>query len=78
MTPEDTSPEAARVYFERLQEMSPSERLAIGAALWSAADRLQRAVARRDYPDAGEEEITFRVALTRFGEELARKVYKRS
>jgi hypothetical protein len=29
------------------------------------------------HPDADESEITFRVAVARFGEELARKVYRR-
>jgi hypothetical protein len=73
----DTSPAMAEVYYRRLAEMTPSERIGIAIALWEAADRTQRAVLRRDYPDAAEEEITFLIAVTRFGEELARKAYGR-
>jgi hypothetical protein len=57
--------------------MTPAERLGVGAALWSAGDALQRAAARRLYPDADDAEITFRIAVTRFGAELARKAYGR-
>jgi len=77
MRPSDTSPEAWRVYCQRLAEMTPSERIDIGLALWQAADDLQRARARRMYPDADEAEITYRVAVVRFGEALARKAYRR-
>jgi hypothetical protein len=77
MTLSDTSPKASEVYYRRLAEMTPSERLDIGAALWAAGDALQRAGMRQKYPDADEEEINFQVAVTRFGEELARKAYRR-
>lgn len=74
----DTSPEVLDVYFRRLTEMTPSERLAIGAALWKAGDSLQRAAARRSTPEADEAEIAFRIAITRYGLELARKAYQRT
>lgn len=73
----DTSPKAREVYFRRLREMTPSERLNIGVALWEAGNSLQRAAIRRNHPDADEAEITFRIAETRFGAELARKAYRR-
>lgn len=75
---EDTSEKAREVYFRRLNEMTPSERLGLGVALWEAADSVQRAAARLKYPDADEDEITFRVAVTRFGSPLAEKVYRKS
>lgn len=75
---EDTSEKAREVYFRRLNEMTPSERLGLGAALWEAADSLQRAAARLKHPHANEDEITFRIAVTRFGLKLAQKVYRRS
>jgi len=78
MTPTDTSPAASRAYFRRLAEMTPSERIDIGIALWAAADALQRAAARRMCPEADEAEITFLIAVTRFGAELARKAYGRT
>ncbi len=71
----DTSPGAREIYFRRLAEMTPSERIDIGAALWAAGDALQRAAVRREHPDASEEEITVHLAVTRFGRELACKVY---
>jgi hypothetical protein len=73
----DTSPAAEAVYFGRLAEMTPAERIAIGIDLWNIADSIQRAVLRRENPDADEEELTFRAAVRRFGEELARKAYGR-
>jgi hypothetical protein len=73
----DTSPGAREVYFRRLAEMTPSERVAIGAALWAAGDSLQRATARGMYPDADDAEINFRIAATRYGSELARRAYRR-
>ena len=73
----DTSVGAREVYFRRLSEMAPSERVGIGVALWKAGDSLQRAAIRRNSPDMDEAEISFRVAVTRFGLELARKVYQR-
>jgi hypothetical protein len=73
----DTSPEAREAYFRRLAEMTPSERLCIGAALWRAGDALQRSAVRRMHPEADDAEITFRIAVTRFGAELAGKAYGR-
>lgn len=77
MSQVDTSPKAREVYFRRLAEMTPSERLAIGAALWRAEDSLQRSAMRRLHPLADDGEINFRIAVTRFGPTLARKVYGR-
>jgi hypothetical protein len=74
----DTSPKASKVYFERLAAMSPSERVRIGVALWEAGNSLQRAAIRRKYPDADEAEINFQMAVTRFGEDLARAAYRKA
>jgi len=74
----DTSPRAQEIYFQRLKEMTPSERLSLGAALWRAADSVQRAAVRRQNPHADELEIAFRIAVTRFGPELARKAYQKT
>lgn len=73
----DTSEKAREVYFRRLKGMTPSERLELGAALWTAGDLLQRAALRRErlYDEA---EITFRLAISRFGLDLARKAYHKS
>ena len=73
----DTSPRMRQAYYRRLAEMTPGEKINQGLALWMAGDSLQRARLRRDYPDADDEEITFRLAVSRFGEALARKAYGR-
>ena len=77
MTLSDTSPRAQDVYIRRLAEMTPSERIGIGAALWAAGDSLQRAAMHRMYPEADEAEINFQIASTRYGAELARRAYRR-
>ncbi len=74
----DTSAAAEEVYFRRLAEMTPEERVNLGMALWKAGDSMQRAALRREYPDASEDEVLFPLAVTRFGKELARKAYRRS
>lgn len=73
----DTSPNVLEAYRRRLKEMAPSERLDLGVALWQAGNSLQRAALRREHPDASDDELTFRVAASRFGMELARRVYGR-
>ena len=74
----DTSPKAYEFYVQRLKERTPSERVALGVALWQAGDSLQRAAFRQQNPDADETEILFHLAVTRFGAELARKAYRRT
>jgi hypothetical protein len=74
----DTSEKAREAYFQRLKELTASERLAMGAALWTAADSIQRAVIRRENPNADDTEIAFRLAVSRFGLELARKAYRKA
>ncbi len=66
-----------KAYYQRLAEMTPAERVAIGVALWNAGDSMQRAALRRLYPQADEDEILFRLAVTRYGSELASKAYGR-
>ena len=73
----DTSPKAHDIYFRRLAEMTPSERLGICAALRTAGDALQRSAARSLYPDADDQEINFHLAVARYGADLARKAYGR-
>jgi hypothetical protein len=77
MTPSDTSPAMADAYYRLLAEMTPSERINIALALWEAIDRTQRAVLRRDSPEATEDEILYRLAVTRYGDELADRAYRK-
>ena len=73
----DTSPSARQVYLGRLAEMTPSERIKIAVDLWEAGHRVQIAGTRQMHPDADDAEIMFRIAVARFGPELARKAYRR-
>jgi len=75
--PDDTCPNARKVYVQRLAEMTPAERVRIGVGLWDAGHSLQLAAARRRYPDASEAELLFQIAVSRFGAELARRAYGR-
>lgn len=77
MIADDTSQPAQEVYYRRLAEMTPSERLGVAAELWVAGDSLQRAAIRKLHPAADDYEINFRVAVSRYGLELARKAYPR-
>lgn len=72
----DTSEKVREIYFRRLKGMTASERVGLAAALWTAGDSLQRAALRRENLHADEAEITFRLAVSRFGLELARKAYR--
>jgi hypothetical protein len=73
----DTSPKAADAYFRRLREMTACDRIALAVDLWEAGHALQRAGLRRLHPTADEDEITFRIAVSRWGLELAEKVYRK-
>ena len=73
----DTSAAAREVYYRRLAEMTPAERVRAGIELWVAGDALQRGALRRRYPEADDSEINFRLAESRYGSALARKVYGR-
>jgi hypothetical protein len=42
MAPSDTGPKAGEVYFRRLAEMSPAERINAGILLWDAGHEPKR------------------------------------
>jgi len=78
VTLSDTTQKAREVYFQRLKEMTPSERLSLAVALWEAGDSVQRAAARRLNAHANKVEIAFQLAVTRFGLAVARKAYSKT
>lgn len=73
----DTSPEAARFYYQRLAALTPSERIQIGLELTAAADNLLRAAIARRFPHASEEELQYQLLRARYGKELADRVWRR-
>lgn len=73
----DTSPQIRAILCARLARMAPSEKVRIAADLWARGHALQCASVRQQFPGADEDEVIFRVAALRFGEELARRAYRR-
>lgn len=71
----DTAESAARIYHDRLSRMTPEGRINLAASLWLAADSVERAAIRRDYPGIDNRELLFRLAEKRFGTCLARQAY---
>lgn len=63
----DTSPEAKRVYFERLAKLSAGERLALMRASSRMIRQIAEAALRREHPDASPEEFRARLAVRLYG-----------
>lgn len=74
----DTSQQVQAVYFGRLAEMTPAERVRIGASLWEAAHSLQQSAVRRRIPNATDGEIAFQIAIARLGSNLAHRVWRKA
>jgi hypothetical protein len=75
MCPEDTSPEAWKVFLDIQRRMTPGEKL--GRALeWSeVVRRFAEAGLRERYPNAGDHEILLRFARMTLGRDLFRRAY---
>lgn len=71
----DTTESTARIYNDRLSRMTPESRIDLATSLWLAADSVERAAIRHDYPGIGDVELLFRLAEKRFGTSLARRAY---
>jgi hypothetical protein len=75
MCPQDTSPEAWKVYVEIQRRMSPEEKF-LRCLEWSdVARRFAEAGLRQRYPNADDREILLRFARMTLGEELFRRAY---
>jgi hypothetical protein len=71
----DTTPEALEVYIGLHRAMSPSQRLARVFELGQIQQALQFTNVRANYPEAGAEEVFFRVAARRLGRDLMIRAY---
>ncbi|HLH19720.1 MAG TPA: hypothetical protein VKX45_21030 [Bryobacteraceae bacterium] len=78
MCPEDTSPEAWKVYLEIQRRMTPGEKLARALEHSRFARSLVMAGLRRRHPEATEREIFLMFARQTLGPELFEKVYSES
>ena len=75
MRPDDTSPEAWKVYLDIQRRMPPAEKIARAFEWSEVVRRFAEAGLRERYPRADEREILLRYARMTLGEELFRKAY---
>jgi hypothetical protein len=73
----ETSPEIERIVLELRRRQSPGERLVATFELMNFVRTLELGVLRTNNPDASEEDLLFRLAEKRYGQELARRVFNR-
>src|SRR5688572_17285163 len=73
----DTSADMQSIYFQRLRELTPEERINRGVRLWEAGHAMQRAAIHRQHPGIAEAEFLYRLAVLRYGPELAEKAFGR-
>jgi hypothetical protein len=73
--PSDTSPAAERLQLELYRAMSPGEKLALVLDLTDTARSFSRAGIRMRHPEAGEHEVTLRLAVLEYGPELVRTAF---
>jgi hypothetical protein len=63
------------VYFQRLRELTPEQRVDLGVRLWEAGDAMQRTAINRNHPGVTHAEFLYRLAVLRYGPELAQKAF---
>ncbi len=66
----DTSAWADRVLFDHLRTLSPRESLELCMEACRTMDELLVAGLRRDHPKADDDEIEFRLAVTKYGADV--------
>jgi hypothetical protein len=75
MRPDDTSPEAWRVFIDMHRKMSPHEKLDRTFELRDLGRALCEAGIRSRYPEASDREIFLRLTERMLSPDLFRKVY---
>jgi hypothetical protein len=70
----DTPPEARRIYYERLAQLTPAERLAMMRRSSRMIRQLAEASIRRENPAASTEEMRIRLAVRLYGREVAERL----
>lgn len=78
MCPEDTSPEAWKVFQEAQRRLTPGQKIVRALQHSEFRRSLVLAGLRRRYPDASEREIFLKYARQKLGDELFQKVYGKS
>jgi len=72
---DDTSPDIEQRQVEAWQRMSPAEKAHLVTALSHATFELGLAGVRQRFPHASEREVFLRLAIVRFGRDLAVRAY---
>jgi hypothetical protein len=75
MRPEDTSPEAWKVFLDLQRSTPPAEKIRRAMSLSKTVQLLSEAGLRRKFPEADDREIFLRRARLTLGDELFRKAY---
>ena len=75
MRPEDTSPEAWKVFLDLQRSTPPGEKIRRAMSLSKTVQLLSEAGLRRKFPEATDREIFLRRARLTLGEDLFRKAY---
>jgi hypothetical protein len=73
--PEDTSPEAWKVFLDLQRRTPPAEKIRRAMSLSKTVQLLSEAGLRRKFPEADDREIFLRRARLTLGEDLFRKAY---
>ena len=71
----DTSPEATRLYFRKLAELTPLQRLAMLGSSSSLTRRLAEAGIRREHPAVSPQALKLRLAVRLYGREMAERAF---
>ncbi|MFZ2492178.1 MAG: hypothetical protein WA208_11885 [Thermoanaerobaculia bacterium] len=66
----DTPPEARRIYYERLAQLTPAERLAMMRRSSRMIRNLAESSIRREHPDASPDELRIRLAVRLYGRDV--------
>ena len=73
----DTSPEVERMMLELRRAQTPGQRISNALEMSELVRSLELGVLRAEDPEAGEEELRYRLAVKRYGRELADRAFGR-
>ncbi len=73
----DTSPEIERMVLELRRAQTPGQRISNALEMSELVRSLELGLLRAEDPEAGEEELRYRLAVKRYGRELADRAFGR-
>jgi hypothetical protein len=72
---QDTSPAQQELYFERLRQLTPLERLQIVSRLNRGVRRMAMAGIRLRHPNASDDEVRIRLVVRLYGRAAAERLF---